>query len=156
MKYIFFINGIEPFQVFHPFRAAALNSIIEIVSSEKSSRTASTSATLKTSSRPFQNSLLVLQCWLEQFSRTNGGNSLTDYAAESRVRLLQTLQVPNINFVFVTYITLNFISKSLRYFNILMKNYWNVHNLLPKYIYDLILGVIGYSLKKFHWICSRT
>jgi hypothetical protein len=44
--------------------------------------------------RPVRNSLLVLQTWLEQFNRTNGGSSLTDYSAEIRVRLLQTLQGP--------------------------------------------------------------
>ena len=35
--------------------------------------------------------LIVLQTWLEQFARTNGGSSPTEYCAPDRVRLLQSL-----------------------------------------------------------------
>ena len=35
--------------------------------------------------------LVVLQTWLEQFARTNGGSSPSEYCAPDRVRLLQSL-----------------------------------------------------------------
>lgn len=37
-------------------------------------------------------SLLVLQTWLDQFARTNGGSSPSEYAAAERVHLLQSLE----------------------------------------------------------------
>eukprot|EP00094_Tigriopus_californicus_P000040 TCALIF_00040-PA protein Name:"Similar to CDC45 Cell division control protein 45 homolog (Homo sapiens)" AED:0.07 eAED:0.08 QI:0/0.16/0/0.85/1/1/7/0/2542 len=37
-------------------------------------------------------SLLVLQTWLDQFARTNGGSSPSEYAAAERVYLLQSLE----------------------------------------------------------------
>jgi hypothetical protein len=40
-----------------------------------------------------KNSLLVLQTWLEQFSRSGGGNSLSEYTSDNRVRLLEGLRV---------------------------------------------------------------
>ena len=34
-----------------------------------------------------------LQTWLDQFARTNGGSSPSEYAGVDRVRLLHTLKV---------------------------------------------------------------
>lgn len=36
--------------------------------------------------------LLYLQTWLDQFARTNGGSSATEYAASNRIYLLQNLE----------------------------------------------------------------
>ena len=79
------------------FRAAALNSIVDIVSNERKAASAAASTSAASTSaaskhRSTKTSLLFLQSWLEQFSRTNGGASLSDYSSEYRVRLLQTLQ----------------------------------------------------------------
>ena len=70
--------------------ALAAASAALAASAAASTSAASTSAASK--HRSTKTSLLFLQSWLEQFSRTNGGASLSDYSSEYRVRLLQTLQ----------------------------------------------------------------
>jgi hypothetical protein len=58
-------------------RQAGLNSLVEIVKNECEAEVSL--------------ALLVIQTWLEQFARTNGGSSPTEYSAPDRVRLLQSL-----------------------------------------------------------------
>ena len=53
-------------------------------------RTAATDSLVAIAS---ESPLLVLQTWLDQFARTNGGSSPTEYAAPDRVHLLNCLEV---------------------------------------------------------------
>ena len=60
-------------------RLASLNSLVEVVKQDNEGN------------GDINLSLLVLQTWLEQFARTNGGISPSEYCAPDRVRLLQSL-----------------------------------------------------------------
>lgn len=64
-------------------RSASLASLVDIVESDKTSND---------EKRTHRNSLLVLQTWLDRFSRMNCGTSTTEYASESRTRLLNSLE----------------------------------------------------------------
>lgn len=61
-------------------RHASLNSLVEVVKQDINDSGLSGNLTL-----------IVLQTWLEQFTRTNGGGSPSEYCAHDRVRLLQSL-----------------------------------------------------------------
>ena len=58
-------------------RQASICSLVELVKQE--------------SENEINFGLIVLQTWLEQFARTNGGSSQAEYCAPDRVRLLQSL-----------------------------------------------------------------
>ena len=60
-------------------RLASLNSLVEVVKQDNEGN------------GDINLSLLVVQTWLEQFARTNGGISPTEYCAPDRGKLLQSL-----------------------------------------------------------------
>ena len=64
-------------------RQSSLNSLVEIVKQDQDQG--------RSSNIDFNLGLVVLQTWLEQFARTNGGSSTAEYCAPDRVRLLQSL-----------------------------------------------------------------